>query len=609
MRTTPNFHTFSIPVMGIGYTIDTAIKVAPFGISSVMSLVDDILIEKMREFHSKQFNLPFNPISMKVDDYRAKRITAYLDMVDDIVKSKFEQVKSSFVNTGKDFDKYLNMLPNTSKLKHDFNEFMQNNGALHQVKGWLDQHLNLGSIDVNIMTKLDKVNYKNGVALPQENNDAFAALRGFAQSKVSSSVVFSAGMSPKLYSYMAQFDDFFPNAFGEIKKKIILKVSDLRSAMVQGQMLAKRGLWVSEYRIESGLNCGGHAFATEGLLMGPILEDFKTNYADLQAKNFELLKSALSTQERSVPEETLPLRITAQGGVGTSEEHDFLLSHYGLDSVGWGSPFLLVDEASTIDVDTQNRLATAKEDDLYLSHISPLGVRFNSLRGNTKDLEKQLIMESGQVGSSCPKRYLVSNTEFGDRALCTASRTYLTKKLDELNLKKLPTLEYHKQFEKITEKSCICVGLGTSALIANGLDTKTEGSGVSVCPGPNIAYFDQRVNLETMVGHIYGKLNLIRHTKRPHMFVKELSMYVDYFKEKVSELNHVVNKNEKASLDTFQANLQKGIHYYNDLFNQYKQSFAHIRVDIANDLARLEAELKSIKIPEKWVETSVLVKP
>jgi len=37
-------HTFHIPVMGIGYTIDTPLKVAHLGIDSVISLVDDQLI-------------------------------------------------------------------------------------------------------------------------------------------------------------------------------------------------------------------------------------------------------------------------------------------------------------------------------------------------------------------------------------------------------------------------------------------------------------------------------------------------------------------------------------------------------------------------------------
>ena len=51
--------------------------------------------------------------------------------------------------------------------------------------------------------------------------------------------------------------------------------------MIQGNYLAKKGLWVSEYRIESGLNCGGHAFATDGFLLGHILEEFKNKTNEL----------------------------------------------------------------------------------------------------------------------------------------------------------------------------------------------------------------------------------------------------------------------------------------------------------------------------------------
>jgi len=76
----PTLHTFHIPVMGLGFTIDTPIKVARFGISSVMSIVEDELTEQMRAFYSKQYNLPYEAITAAEDDYRAKRVTAYLNM-------------------------------------------------------------------------------------------------------------------------------------------------------------------------------------------------------------------------------------------------------------------------------------------------------------------------------------------------------------------------------------------------------------------------------------------------------------------------------------------------------------------------------------------------
>ena len=134
---------------------------------------------------------------------------------------------------------------------------------------------------------------------------------------------------------MENFDDFYPDENGFIKKKIILKVSDYRSALIQGKFFAKKGLWVSEYRIESGLNCGGHAFATDGFLMGPILSEFKENREDLTSTVYQLLSDSLERKKRKVPSSILPLKITAQGGVGTAEEHEFLMDHYGIDSVGF----------------------------------------------------------------------------------------------------------------------------------------------------------------------------------------------------------------------------------------------------------------------------------
>lgn len=89
--------------------------------------------------------------------------------------------------------------------------------------------------------------------------------------------------------------------------------------------------------------------------------------------------------------------------MGTEEEHSFLIDYYNLHSVGWGSPFLLVPEATNVDDSTLEKLVAAKEEDLYLSDISPLGIPFNNLRNNTKDAEKEVLINKGRPGSSCPK--------------------------------------------------------------------------------------------------------------------------------------------------------------------------------------------------------------
>ncbi len=92
--------------MGLGYTIDTPARVAHLGISSVISIVDDVLIENMREFYCKNLNIPFKAISTKIHDFRAKRITEYLDLMDEVVKEKFEALKYSVNQTEHEIEKY-----------------------------------------------------------------------------------------------------------------------------------------------------------------------------------------------------------------------------------------------------------------------------------------------------------------------------------------------------------------------------------------------------------------------------------------------------------------------------------------------------------------------
>ena len=589
-------HSFHIPVMGIGFTVDTPAKVAQYGISSAISLVDDILVEKMREFYCKKFGLPFQAISDKIDDFRAKRITAYLNVIDEIVKRKFEELKNSINQKGGELEKYMDMLPDLSEIKLRFNHFIQNNN-LKDLQQWLHQHLPKGSIDVNIMTKLDREVYRNNEKLPQEYNDAHAALRGFANSDLESSVVLSAGMNPRLYSYMENFEDFYPNERGEIKKKIILKVSDYRSALIQGKFLAKKGIWISEYRIESGLNCGGHAFATDGYLMGPILEEFKSNRESLIETTHQILTQALEAKGKPVPSQPMKVLITAQGGIGTSEEHEFIMDHYDVDSIGWGTPFLLSQEVTNVDDHTLELLSNAKEKDLYLSGISPLGVPFNNVKGNTKDIEKQGFIDKDRPGSSCPKKFVEINKDFGEKAICVASRQYQFLKLKELKELHADNDEkYQEEFDKVVEKACICVGLGTAALHKNNLDYKKEGPGVSVCPGPNMAYYSKKVSLKEMVSHIYGKSNVIERTDRPHVFIKELSLYVDYLKSKVGDMAKPLTEKNEKYIDTFHNNLNEGIEYYKDLFNKKAEEFQDKKSQLIQSLDHFKEELNALKL-------------
>jgi len=414
-----------------------------------MSLVDDTLMEKLRKHYCEKLGKPFISITDEEKDPRAKRITAYLNLINEIVKEQFEKLKDSEFEPGSDITKYFEMLPGYSELKMKYDEMLgaEDLNVVRDLQDWLRKNIYPGSTDVNIMTKLDKANYDtDGEQLSSEFNDAHAALRGFALSELESSIIFSAGMNPKLYSYLETFKDFLPDSSGNFKKKIVIKVSDFRSALIQGKFLAKKGIWISEFRIESGLNCGGHAFATDGLLLGPILEEFKNRKDELLTTLGEIYTQALAKKEIPADDCKLNINITVQGGVGISTEHEFLIRKYGVKSVGWGSPFLLVPEVMNVDDYTLKKLANAGEEDLYLSNISPLGIPFNSLRSNSKDIEKLERIENGKPGSACTKKFLLSSKEYSDKPLCTASITYINKKIAELKNIYTDKAEYKKEY-------------------------------------------------------------------------------------------------------------------------------------------------------------------
>ncbi|WP_179319591.1 hypothetical protein [Winogradskyella helgolandensis] len=598
MALTKSLHSFHIPVMGLAYTIDSPIRVAQYGISSVVSIIDDELIEKMNAFYSKKFNLPYQEITKKAQDYRAERITAYLNLADTIVKDKFAKFKTELSESKTALENFIATLPNTSDFKDGLSNLLQEGVAFKAtVKNYLETHLRPGEIDVNIMTKVDKDNFVKGEQLPTEYNDAHASLRGFANSNLSSSVVLSAGMNPRLYSYFENFKDFFPDANGQLKKKIILKVSDYRSATIQGKFLAKKGLWVSEYRIESGLNCGGHAFATEGFLLGPILEEFKNKKTALIQDTHDVFVKGLSQKELVAPEQPLELKITVQGGVGTADEHHFLLENYQVDSVGWGTPFLLVPEATSVDQHTRDLLRSAKEKDLYLSGISPLGVPFNTIKGTTNEFHKQKRITNNKAGSSCPKKFLALSKEFGVEGICTASKKYQDVKLQELEDKKgdvSPTV-YENAKAKITEKACLCVGLANASYLENEIDIKGQEQGVVICPGPNVAYFDKEVSLSQMMQHINGNATVLSNSERPNMFIKELKMYVDYLKNEIDTISEDLTAKQIKKWTAFKSNLFDGIAYYEDLF---VTTLSSKYTTIQKELQFYKDELMRVSIPE-----------
>ncbi|WP_428656891.1 hypothetical protein [Runella sp.] len=593
-------HSFHIPVMGLGFTMETPIKVARFGISSVISIIEDELMERLRELYSPWVNESFIPITTQVEDWRAKRIQSYLNLVNRIVKQQVETLRNLPFALGNEIVKYFELLPENSAAKVLYQKMMQleEGETKQQLQQQLRSEIKAGSIDVNIMAKVDRNNYtKAGEMLPKEFSDALSSLRGFAQSDLESSVVFSAGYNPRLYGYIDSFSDFFPDAVGYLKKKIVLKVSDYRSALTQGKILAKKGLWVSEFRIESGLNCGGHAFATDGLLLGPIMEEFKSNREALAAELWTMCNQALTAKGIAVFETQPALRITVQGGIGTANENAFLLDHYQADATGWGSPFLLVPEATSVDESTLNALATAKPDDYYLSYASPLGIPFNNFRKSSAQYQLAARIAKNRPGSPCYKKFLVANTEFTEIPICAASRQYQHLKINQLKDRNLSTEEYEQQLAEVTEKDCLCEGLGASMLLSEGLKPAHNLKAVTICPGPNLAYFSGIFTLQQMVDHIYGRLNLLNSVKRSNFFVNELKMYVKYFDDELKKNRNSLTTKKMRYLQLFQANLLQGIAYYKELIPSLRNEAERYLEEMKEELNQFEYTLKNVQMP------------
>ena len=64
-----------------------------------------------------------------------------------------------------------------------------------------------------------------------------------------------------------------------------------------------------------------------------------------------------------------------------------------------------------------------------------------------------------------------------------------------------------------------------------------------------------------MTDHIYGRGNIIGDAQRPHMFINELRLYLQYLAEQPAPADAKAEKQHRL----FCENLQQGITYYREL--------------------------------------------
>jgi hypothetical protein len=323
------------------------------------------------------------------------------------------------------------------------------------------------------------------------------------------------------------------------------------------------------------------------------MEEFKNKKEELSAALFQLYNAAVKAKGGEGFSHPHPIKITVQGGIGTFEEDQFLKQYYNVDGTGWGTPFLLVPEATTVDQNTLQLLSKAGKNDIYLSKNSPLGVRFHYLKGTSADLEKTFRIAKGNPGSPCTEKHLIANTEFSKEPICTASLKYQKLKIEQLQSLNLPEAEYKLQLATVLDKECLCVGLSNAASKQYNIPFLKKQDGVTICPGPNIAYFTKVVSLNEMVGHIYGRTDLLGQTDRPHMFINELILYINYLKDLLAEEGVPEPDSKRAKyFKDFYNNLLEGIGYYRQLVASSPMS-QDTATKMNTDLDEAEEELKN----------------
>ena len=114
----------------------------------------------------------------------------------------------------------------------------------------------------------------------------------------------------------------------------------------------------------------------------------------------------------------------------------------------------------------------------------------------------------------------------------------------------------------VLAKSCICHDLAGTATRKNGIDPAATPA---VCCGPNIVNFSRIATLKEMVGHIYGRLSLLNGVDRPHMFLRELALYVEYYRNELAKQESGIAANPRGYFREFAENLLRGVDYYRPL--------------------------------------------
>ena len=123
-----------------------------------------------------------------------------------------------------------------------------------------------------------------------------------------------------------------------------------------------------------------------------------------------------------------------------------------------------------------------------------------------------------------------------------------------------------------------------------------ENKAVTICPGPNLAYFSKIYTLDELIDHIYNRTDLLASVNRAHMFINELNLYIDYLKKDISVYMDNLNDKKAKYLVKFKDQLQQGISYYKTLIPTISNQTKEYLEQMLNDLAVSEEKLAMLTV-------------
>jgi hypothetical protein len=154
-----------------------------------------------------------------------------------------------------------------------------------------------------------------------------------------------------------------------------------------------------------------------------------------------------------------------------------------------------------------------------------------------------------------------------------------------------------EKIDAVTLKACLCEDLAATASITCPPHEKELSPAVAVCPGPNLAFFSKICSLEEMVGHIYGRTQLLSSLDRPNVFINEVRLYADYLKNEINKKLDSFTAKEQKYFSEFKSNMLEGIAYYKSIVPKLSEEAELYRKRMHEELLQLEQELLELMIP------------